>query len=119
MNRHDRRSLAAKRVKTDIVKIRTIQRAYPATPDGSQWEIKFHFIGDMGGGEEVLGECTVRSYNGGILPLPGFMTEAAKATPMLVEKVVKAFAMMQEQMQRQQGGKTIEVVQSIPREPQN
>lgn len=75
----------------------TSGRAYPVTPDGSQWEIRLHCRADLGAGPEIIGEIVFRSFNGGIAPLNGMIDNGAATAKGLVAKLVKQMEEAQEQ----------------------
>jgi hypothetical protein len=79
------------------IAIETRARIYPVTPDGSQWELRVHFESNVGAGKEIIGECVLRSFNGGITPLVGMMQQASQVAPQLVDRVVKGMAAAQEE----------------------
>lgn len=64
-------------------------RIYPVTPDGSQWEVRVHLLSDLGNGEEVIGEVTYRSYNGGLAPLMAIVMEGQKVAAQVIAKAAK------------------------------
>lgn len=99
------------------VNVETRGRIYPVTPDGSQWEIRFHFLGDMGNGSEVLGECVLRSFNGGAIGLPGMAGELPAAAAKLVETAIAALTASREQAAEEQG--RITLASSMPTERRN
>ena len=51
-------------------------RIYPITADGSQWEVKIHIKGIINQHEEIIGECTFRSFTGGPHMLMGMVNES-------------------------------------------
>ena len=76
---------------TKDIAIESKSRIYPVTPDGSQWELRIHFEADLGtgAGKEIIGQCVVRSYNGGFSAIPGFVESAGKATPQLIAQLMR------------------------------
>ena len=64
-------------------------RIYPATPDGSQWEVRIHLSSDLGRGREIIGEVVYRSYNGGIALLPGMVDESSKLAANLIAPIAR------------------------------
>jgi hypothetical protein len=89
-------------------------RVYPVTPDGSQWEVRIHMMADFSklvagappGGEEIIGEVIVRTFNGGLAPLIAMGKDTAVTTEKLVKKI------MHELEKAQRGG--VEVVSELP-----
>jgi hypothetical protein len=84
------------------VAIESRARIYPATPDGSQWELRIHFETDLGAGagKEILGELVLRSYNGGFSVIPGMMENASKIVGPLIAQLVKGMAQSQAEAAR-------------------
>ena len=79
------------------VPIESRARIYPVTPDGSQWELRVHFEADVGAGagKEILGECVVRSYNGGFSSIPGMVENVAKIAPQLINQLMRGMEEVQ------------------------
>lgn len=76
--------------KPEEIAVKKISRVYPATPDGSQWEVLVHFLGDVGNGQdEIIAECHFRSYNGGLTTLGGVALEAGRAAANVVAQYVE------------------------------
>lgn len=73
-------------------------RIYPVSPEYSQWEVKIHVETDLGMGKEIIGEMTLRSFNGGVAPLDAMLRDVFKAAKTCIDQ---ASAMLR-QMQKQQ-----------------
>lgn len=69
------------------VRCKTHGRIYQVTPDGSQWEVRVYLESDLGQGDEIIGEVTFRSFNGGIQPLMALAAEAPKLAAQLINRV--------------------------------